>query len=220
MASKARSPEGVGILLAGGTSTRMGGGDKCLLPFGNRPLLAHVIERLRPQIGSLVINANDDAARFAQFGLEVIPDLIGDRQGPLAGVHAGISWTRDNHPEARFVITAAADTPFLPDDLVERFLAALDDGESRLVVASSAEGAHPVFGLWPVALAPTLEDSLSSGQRKVSAWGRKHGAEEVFFEAAEIGGRRIDPFFNLNRPEDFAEAEALLRSQPRSDAGG
>lgn len=225
MASKTKSsegvaPEGVGILLAGGASSRMGGGDKCLLPLGDRPLLAHVIERLRPQIRSLVINANGDHARFAQFGLPVVADLIGGRQGPLAGVHAGIVWTRANHPQTRFVITAATDTPFFPHDLVEKFLAALGAGEPRLVVARSAEGLHPVFGLWPIALAPALEDSLERGERKVSAWVKEHSAEEVFFEAGEIGGRRLDPFFNLNQPADFAAAEALLAREARLDAGG
>jgi molybdopterin-guanine dinucleotide biosynthesis protein A len=198
----------------------MGGGDKCLLPLAGRPLLAHVIERLRPQVGSVVINANDNAAGFAQFGLKVIPDLIGGRQGPLAGVHAGIEWTRANRPEARFVITAAADTPFFPDELVQRFLAALGDNEPRLQVARSEEGLHPVFGLWPVSLAPALQDSLRRGERKVSAWVKEHSADEVFFAAVEIGGSRIDPFFNLNRPQDFAEADALLRLQARRDAGG
>lgn len=213
MVSKARSPERVAILLAGGASTRMGGGDKCLMPLGNRPLLAHAIERLRPQVTRLVINANDGHARFAQFGLPVIPDAIGGRQGPLAGVHAGIAWTRENFPDTPFVITAAADTPFFPDDLVEKFLAAVGDGEPRLVVASSAAGLHPVFGLWPVALGPSLEDSLARGERKVSAWVKEHDAGEIFFEPTEIGGRKIDPFFNLNRPQDFAEANSLLRRQ-------
>ena len=219
MAARAKA-EGVGILLAGGASTRMGGGDKCLLPLGGRPLLRHVIERLRPQVEALVINANEDPVRFAQFGLPAIPDLIGGRQGPLAGVHAGIAWARANYPEARFVITAAADTPFFPSDLVDRFLAALGSGEPKLVVASSEQGLHPVFGLWPVALASALEDSLRRGERKVSAWVTEHGAEEVYFPAAKIGGRKLDPFFNLNRPEDFAEAEALLAQEARRDAGG
>jgi molybdopterin-guanine dinucleotide biosynthesis protein A len=219
MAARAKA-EGVGILLAGGASTRMGGGVKCLLPLAGRPLLRHVIERLRPQVEALVINANDDAARFAQFGLPVVPDSIGGRQGPLAGVHAGIAWARANHPEARFVITAAADTPFFPDDLVQNFLAALGSGPPKLLVARSEEGLHPVFGLWPIALAPALEDALARGERKVSAWVKEHGAEEVYFPVAEIGGRRLDPFFNLNEPADFAAAEALLAREVRPDADG
>jgi molybdopterin-guanine dinucleotide biosynthesis protein A len=125
-------------------------------------------------------------------------------------VHAGIAWAREHRPASRFVITAAADTPFFPDDLVERFLATLKSGGPRPMVASSKAGLHPVFGLWPVSLAPALEDSLRRGERKVSAWVKEHGAEEVFFEAIEIGGRKLDPFFNLNEPADFAEADALL----------
>lgn len=220
MAATARAPEGVGIVLAGGASTRMGGGDKCLLPLGGRPLLAHVIERLRPQIGALVINANGDAARFAQFGLPVVPDSIGGLQGPLAGVHAGIAWVRANRPDARFVITAAADTPFFPGDLTQNFLAVLGSGPPKLLVASSEEGLHPVFGLWQVALAAALHESLQRGERKVSAWVKEHGAEEVYFPPIKIGNRKVDPFFNLNRPKDFAEAEALLRAQAGLDADG
>ena len=220
MAARAIASEGVGILLAGGASTRMGGGVKCLLPLAGRPVLAHVIERLRPQIAQLVINANDDHAKFAQFGLPVISDVIGGRQGPLAGVHAGIVWARANLPEARFVITAAADTPFFPDDLVQRFRAALGNSEPRLMVASSEENVHPVFGLWPVSLAAALERSLERGERKVSAWVKEHGAEEVYFPPSEIGGCAVDPFFNLNRPEDFAEAEALLAREAPRDADG
>jgi molybdopterin-guanine dinucleotide biosynthesis protein A len=220
MGSRASSPEGVGVLLAGGASTRMGGGVKCLAPLAGRPLLTYVIERLSPQVGTLVINANDDPAGVAQFGLPVVPDVIGGRQGPLAGVHAGLLWARANRPEARFVITAAADTPFFPADLVERFIAALGGGEPKLVVAASEEGLHPVFGLWPLSLAPALEDSLLRAERKVSAWVKEHGAEKVYFPAVEIGDRKVDPFFNLNRPEDFAQAEALLAPEARRDADG
>jgi molybdopterin-guanine dinucleotide biosynthesis protein A len=205
-------PEGVvGILLAGGRSSRMGGGDKCLLTLAGQPLLAHVIGRLRPQVSDIVINANGDLSRFAPFGLPLVPDRLGDHAGPLAGVHAGMDWALANRSWSRFVITAATDTPFFPVDLVSRFCSAINGDEPRLLVAQSEEGVHQVFGLWPLSLAPDLEDSLKRGLRKVGDWVRQHGAEEVSFPALCIGTRKIDPFFNINRPEHLAEAEAFLQ---------
>jgi molybdopterin-guanine dinucleotide biosynthesis protein A len=202
----------VGVLLAGGRSSRMGGGDKCLLPLAAKPMLAHIIDRLSPQVSDLIINANGDVARFATFDLPVIEDRLEGQAGPLAGVHAGIEWARSNRPQSRFVITAATDTPFFPTDLVARFRAAIGVAEPRLLVARSEEGMHPVFGLWPIALAPALEASLKTGMRKVQAWVADHAAEQIFFPATDIGGRKVDPFFNINRPEDLAEAEALLKA--------
>jgi molybdenum cofactor guanylyltransferase len=201
----------VGVLLAGGRSSRMGGGDKCLLPMAGRPMLAYVIERLGPQVSDLIINANGDLSRFSGFGLPIVADQLGGHAGPLAGVHAGIAWACANRPESRFVITAAADTPFFPADLVSRFLSAIGNGNPRLLVARSEEGVHQVFGLWPVSLVSALEQSLQSGMRKVGDFVKSHDAEEVMFPPMRIGGRVIDPFFNINGPEDLAEAEALLQ---------
>jgi molybdopterin-guanine dinucleotide biosynthesis protein A len=202
----------VSILLAGGKSSRMGGGDKCLLPLAGRPILAHVIERLKPQVAELIISANGDPARFSAFGLPVVEDRLDFYAGPLAGILAGLEWARTNRPESRFAITAASDTPFLPADLVERLRSASGEGEANLVVARSAEGMHPVFGLWPVTLAADLEASLMSGDRKVSDWVRKHQAREVMFPPVNIEGRTIDPFFNVNRPDELAAAEAFLQT--------
>ena len=185
----------VGVILAGGRSSRMGGGDKCLLPLAGRPVLASVIARLRPQVSDLIINANGDASRFADFGLPVIADTIGGLAGPLAGVHAGLEWVKANAPDVGFVVTVAGDTPFFPSDLVQRFLAELAD-HPALLVATSEEGVHPVVGLWPIAMAPQLEDSLAQGVRKVGAWTKQQGAREVFY-----------------RPEELAEADALLRAE-------
>ena len=202
----------VGILLAGGKSSRMGGGDKCLLPLGGRPILAHVIERLKPQVAELIISANGDPARFSAFGLPVVVDRLGFYAGPLAGILAGLEWARTNRPQSRFAITAASDTPFLPADLVDRLCSASGEGAPNLAVARSADGMHPVFGLWPVTLAPDLEASLISGDRKVSEWVERHQAREVMFPPLEIGSRTIDPFFNINRPDDLAAAEAFLQA--------
>ena len=202
----------VGVLLAGGKSSRMGGGDKCLLPLAGKPMLNHIVERLRPQLSELVLNANGDVTRFASFGLPIVADRVGGFSGPLAGVHAGLEWARANRPDSRFVITAATDTPFFPTDLVVRFRAAIGVAEPRLLIARSEEGMHPVFGLWPITLAPALEAALKTGMRKVQAWVVDQDAEQMFFPAMDIGGRKVDPFFNINRPEDLAEAEALLEA--------
>lgn len=198
-----------GLLLAGGRSSRLGGGDKCLRLLGGRPILAHIIDRIRPQVACMVLNANGEAERFASFGLPVVADSVAGFAGPLAGIHAGLEWVRTNRPELRFAVTIATDTPFFPADLVQKLLA-YAGGSSSLAVARSAEGLHPVMGLWPVALAPAIEASLKRGERKVGKWVAEHGAIEVFFAEVEVAGRRIDPFFNINRAEELAEANALL----------
>ena len=192
----------------------MGGGDKCLRLLGGRPILARIVERLRPQVSRMVINANGEPARFAAFGLPVVADSVAGFAGPLAGVHAGLEWVKANCPDAAYAVTVAADTPFFPDDLVRRFLAARKE-KPTLLVARSDAGTHPVIGLWPVGLASDLEHSLKAGERKAGKWAAEHGAAEVYFPDTEIGGIRIDPFFNINRPEDLAHAEGLLREQAR-----
>jgi molybdopterin-guanine dinucleotide biosynthesis protein A len=199
----------VGILLAGGKSSRMGGGDKCMRPLGGRPILAHIIERLMPQVSDMILNANGELGRFAPFGLKVVQDSIAGHAGPLAGVQAGLQWIKFNRPDIAYGVTVATDTPFFPSDLVQRFLAELRD-RPALAVASSAAGVHPVIGLWPVALADDIEDALKRGLHKVGAFTEQHGAVEVPFPPVTIGGAAIDPFFNINRPEDLAEAEALM----------
>ena len=205
-----------GLILAGGLSRRMGGGDKALRTLGGRPMLAHVIERLSPQVGSLVLNANGDPSRFAVFGLPVVADTIPDFAGPLAGVLAGMRWAQIHAREASFVASAAADTPFFPLDLVERLYAeATSGGRACIVLAASEDGIQPVFGLWPIALADDLEHALRAGSRKILAWTEPHGAVTVPFANVLIGAHDIDPFFNTNRPEDLAEAEALLNGAIR-----
>jgi molybdopterin-guanine dinucleotide biosynthesis protein A len=199
----------VGILLAGGRSSRMGGGDKCLRLLGGKPILAHIIERLRPQVSDIVINANGDESRFARFGLPVVADSGTGFAGPLAGIHAGLEWIKANRPGSSYGVTVATDIPFFPLDLVQRFLAEPADHPSFLVARSDG-GTHPVVGLWPVALVGDIERSLQQGMRKVGGFTEQHGAVEISFPPVEIGGRPIDPFFNINRPEDLAEAEALV----------
>jgi molybdopterin-guanine dinucleotide biosynthesis protein A len=199
-----------GVLLAGGQSRRMGGGDKGLLELAGRPMLAHVICRLAPQVGRVVINANGDPARFDAFGLPVVPDTIGGFVGPLAGVLAGMRWAAANTPEARWVVTAAGDAPLLPSDLVERLLKAISKRPGAIALAQSHGELHPVIGLWPVALAQDLEDQLRGGVRKVLDWTDKHGTVPVPFPPAHVCGIDIDPFFNANTPQELDQLRAML----------
>ena len=202
----ATPPAVVGVLLAGGQARRMGGGDKCLRPLGKTTILEHVIVRARPQVAALVLNANGDPARFARFGLPVVADVVEGFAGPLAGVLTGMAWTRQNRPDCPWIATIATDTPFFPQDLVARMLAAIEREGADLACAASAGRAHPVFGLWPVRLEPDLRAAmLEEGIRKVDVWTARHRLVEVPFPADPI-----DPFFNTNRPEDLAEAERLL----------
>lgn len=204
----------VGVILAGGRSRRMGGADKALLALGGRPMLARVIDRLRPQVSEIVLNANGDPGRFARFGLPVVEDAMPGHSGPLAGILAGLRWAYANRPDAPFIVTAAGDTPFFPADLVDRFLAAAGETHPRVVIARSAAGPHPVFGLWPTRLADDLQAALVAGMRKVRDWTNACAATEVFFPPLAIGATEVDPFFNVNRPDDLVEAEAMLFREP------
>ena len=195
-----------GVVLAGGLSRRMGGGDKCLRPLAGRPILAHIIERARPQVAALALNANGDPARFAAFGLPVIADSIADFAGPLAGILAGLDWAAASLPGASHVASFAGDAPFLPRNLVARLAAALEAGH-ELACAASAGRSHPVFGLWPLALRENLRQAVvGEGVRKVDRWTGRFRLATVDFPA-----QPVDPFFNANRPDDLAEAERLAR---------
>jgi molybdopterin-guanine dinucleotide biosynthesis protein A len=201
-------PTILGVLLAGGRSLRMGVPDKALEDLGGRPLLAHAIERLRPQVGSLVISANGDPQRFARFGLPVLPDTMEGYIGPLAGILSGMLWARKHAPEVRLVATAATDTPFFPQDLVVRLLTPVENGK-ELAVARYDGRDYPTFGLFPVGLANDLHQFLQqSGNLAVMAWIDRHDWAAVDFPPE--GG---NPFFNINRPEDLALARARLGTE-------
>jgi len=198
-----------GVLLAGGQSQRMGGGDKNLRLLGGKPMLAHVIERAKPQVDTLVLNANGDPQRFASFGLPIIADSVTGFVGPLAGVLAGLDWAAANLPDAELVASFATDAPFFPRDLVRRLAVALAEGGFDLACAQSNGQAHPVFGLWPVSLREALREALAGGLRKVDRWTVRYKLVEVEFLAEPV-----DPFFNANSPEDLAEAERLVALAP------
>lgn len=200
-----------GVLLAGGQSRRMGGGDKGLLELAGRPMLARVLDRFAPQVGRVVLNANGDPSRFSAFGLPVTPDTIEGSVGPLAGVLAGMRWAAKETPAATHIATASTDAPFVPLDLVTKLMQAIENRQEKIVLAASGGHKHPVIGLWPVELADDLEAALNDGVRKVLHWTDRHGTLEVDFPITKVRELQLDPFFNANTPEELAEAEALIK---------
>lgn len=201
-----------GVILAGGQSRRMGGGDKALLDLAGRPMLAHVIEGLKLQAAPLAISANGDPARFRFTGLPVLPDTVPGFVGPLAGVLAGLRWARALG-EASHIVTVPADAPFIPPDLVRRLHEASLMSPAGLAVASSNGRSHPVVALWPMGLAEALEAALRRGEKKVQAFVESARAVRVDFQAVSLGERTIDPFFNANTPEDLCVAREIARER-------
>jgi len=198
----------LGVILAGGRATRMGGGDKGLRLVAGRRLMDHVIARLSPQVAGMAINANGDPLRLAEFGLPVLADSLPDHPGPLAGVLAGLDWAAGQGAPA--IVTAAADTPFFPPDLVARLQAKAGPSGLALAASGDAEGRvwrQPTFGLWPVALRDDLRAALTGGLRKIVMWTDAHGAGQAVFPSVPF-----DPFFNVNTPEDIALADAFARA--------
>lgn len=195
-----------GVVLAGGLARRMGGGDKGLRLLAGRPVLDHVIARVKPQVADLAINANGDAGRFADWRLPVVPDPIADNPGPLAGVLAGLDWAAVAVPGATHVASFPCDAPFVPLDLVARLAEVLVEQGADMACARSDGRNHPVVGLWPIALRSALRAALvDEGVRKVDIWTARYRLATANFEATPA-----DPFFNANKPDDLAAAERLL----------
>ncbi len=196
------------LVLAGGRATRMGGGDKALLPFDGFTLLDQVLDRLAAQGSRTLLSANGDPARFSRFGLPVLADTLPDFWGPLAGVLAGLEWLLAHAPETADLLTVPTDTPFLPRDLVPRLLAARAAEGATLACAASGGQVHPVVGLWPVALAPALRTALTEeGVRRVEKFAARYPRVVVAFDTAPV-----DPFLNVNTPAELTAAALLRRS--------
>jgi molybdopterin-guanine dinucleotide biosynthesis protein A len=199
------TPATPGILLAGGLARRIGGGDKPMRTIAGRTILDRVIARLGPQCDRLILNANGDPARFASFGLPVAADSLADFPGPLAGILAGLDWVAANRPDAAFVLSAAADCPFLPNDLVARLHQARIEQNAQAAVAASGGQSHHVIGLWSVGLREELRHALAvEGIRKVERWTARYKIATVTWPTEPL-----DPFFNANTADDLAEAERL-----------
>ncbi len=203
----------LGVILAGGLARRLGGGDKALTEVGGKPLLAYAIERLSPQVDRIVINANGDPARFDAFELPVVADTVEGFAGPLAGVLAGMEWALLNAPDCAWVATVAIDAPFFPEDLVSRLFEAVSEDSADLACAETNGRAHPVFGIWPVRLVGDLQHALVVEDiHKVDVWTGNHRLSLVPFPAPVV-----DPFFNINRPEDVVEAARIMSDQKKND---
>jgi molybdopterin-guanine dinucleotide biosynthesis protein A len=195
----------LGLVLAGGLARRMGGGDKARIRIGGATILERVLARMRPQCTELILNANGDPARFADSGLTVVPDSVPDFAGPLAGILAGLDWAAANRPQIVEVASVPGDCPFLPHDLVARLDAARTAAGKPLACARSGDWRHPVVGLWPVKLREDLRHALvEEDLHKIEIWTGRHG-----IAVADWPVRPVDPFFNVNTPEDAAAAERM-----------
>ena len=202
-------PSILGLVLAGGLARRMGGGDKARIRIGGNTILERVLARLAPQCGSMILNANGDPARFGDTGLPVVPDTVPGFAGPLAGILAGLDWAAANAPEVTDIVSVPGDCPFLPPDLVPRLEQARKAADLPLACARSGDWRHPVIGLWPVGLRGDLRTALVEDDlRKIEAWTARHGVAIADWPAVPF-----DPFFNVNTPEDAAEAQHIASQQ-------
>ncbi len=201
-------PPTLGLVLAGGQARRMGGGDKALIRIGGVAILDRVLRGLRPFCRRIILNANGDPRRFGTYGLPVIADDVPDFLGPLAGILTGLAWADANCPEVEWMVSVPGDCPFLPADLVPRLHSARIAEGNPLACAQSGNWRHPVVGLWPMALRDDLRRAVvSEGLRKIEVWTARHGVA-----IASWPDQPIDPFFNVNTPEDAAEAERIARA--------
>jgi molybdenum cofactor guanylyltransferase len=207
-------PPTLGLVLAGGLARRMGGGDKARIKIGGCTILERALSCLVPQCTSVIINANGDPARFADTGRPVVPDSVPDFAGPLAGILAGLDWAAAHAPQIEWLLSAPGDCPFLPRDLLARLHEARIGAGTPLACARSGEWRHPVVALWPVALRDDLHRALTEeGLHKIEIWTARHG-----IAIADWPAEPVDPFFNVNTPEDASRAEMLAALYDKSDA--
>ncbi|MFD2208011.1 molybdenum cofactor guanylyltransferase MobA [Kiloniella antarctica] len=215
MSDVVRSDEIAAVILAGGLARRMGGGDKAQKMLAGQSLLDRILDRIRPQVGPLVINANGDPKRFSQTGLPIAPDVIEGHPGPLAGVLTGLEWVAKNYPKCEWMVSIPCDAPFIPLNLVVRLKAEMDKDGHNLACAQSHGRSHPVVGLWSLSLMEDLRQAVVDEElRKVDRWTARHGISHVDFEDVVIGDKKIDPFFNANKPLDLDEVEKLFVEDP------
>jgi molybdopterin-guanine dinucleotide biosynthesis protein A len=202
-------PPTLGVILAGGLSRRMGGNDKALLLLADRTLVEHATARLARQCESVILNANGDPSRFARMGLPVVPDSIPAHPGPLAGILTALEWGAAHRPDIAWLVSAPADTPFIPRDLVLKLHEAQQESHKPIACAASDSQPHFAVGLWPVSLRHDLRYSLvEKGTRSIRDWMNSHGRAEVSWPVEPV-----DPFFNINTPEDLRHAESLAQQE-------
>lgn len=203
--TKTGDPDVVGVLLAGGLSRRFGGGDKALRKIDERTVLEYVVARMAGQVGAMILNAAGDGSRFPDFGADIVPDVVPGALGPLAGVLTGMMWARDHAPGSDWIATVPTDAPFVPTDLVARLKAAVQEAGADIALARSGGRVHPVFAVWRAGLLDDLHHALvDEGQRKVMTWVERHA-----WVAVDFATDPVDPFFNINTPEDLEHARVL-----------
>jgi len=197
-----------GVILAGGQSRRMGGGDKCLAALAGKTLLRYSLDIVAPQVGPLLINSNSDPELFSEYDYPVVADVVAGFVGPLAGILTGMEWALEKAPECAWIASFASDAPFIPNDLVKRLILRVENDGADMACAYSGGRYHPVFAIWPVHLAGSLRAAIvESHIRKVDSWTALHNLGVV-----EYPVDRLDPFFNINLPEDLKKAEKLLQN--------
>jgi molybdenum cofactor guanylyltransferase len=205
-------PSTLGLVLAGGLARRMGGGDKARIRIGGATILERVLARLKPQCSRVILNANGDPTRFADTGLAVVADNVPGFAGPLAGILAGLDWAAANASECEWIVSAPGDCPFLPRYLVARLHEARIAAKAPLASARSGQQIHPVVGLWPVSLREDLRHALvDEDLRKIDLWTARYGVA-----IADWPDKPIDPFFNVNTPDDAARAEDIAKQYPEA----
>lgn len=203
-----------GVILAGGQSRRMGGGDKCLLSIDGKSILQHTIDRAECQVDGLLFNCNGDEARFQVTGMPIVKDFFEGWRGPLAGIHTALSWMTTNQPDSKWLMSFAADTPFFPENLVEELLLQLEGNHYEVIVASHNDEMQPLFALWNRSILSKLEEHLQNdGNPKMQTWIKLQKHISVEFKNSSIGllkDHYIDPFFNINTQSEYEAVLAML----------
>lgn len=203
-----------GVILAGGQSRRMGGGDKCLLSIGEKSILQHTIDRASCQVNSLLLNCNGDEARFNVTSMPIVKDFFEGWRGPLAGIHAALGWMTTHQPDSQWLVSFAADTPFFPENLVDELLLQVEGNHYEVIVASRNNEMQPLFALWNRSILSKLEEHLQNdGSPKMQAWIKLQKHITVEFGNSSIGPLKdyyIDPFFNINTQSEYEAALAML----------
>lgn len=197
----------LGVILAGGQSRRFGGGDKGLADLAGKPVLSHIIARIHPQVGRLILSINGDAQRFAGFNLPTITDQENAGLGPLSGILAALDWQNQHAHDCTAIATVSTDVPFLPLDLIQRLDAERAGG---IAIATSGGWRHSTIAIWPVTARAAIADALQQRQLSVNALTERLNAVAVPFAMRDIDGTAMDPFLNVNTPDDLAAARALI----------
>lgn len=201
-----------GIILAGGLSRRMGGGDKGLLELGEKTIIKRVIDKILPQVSSLAININGDNSRFPDYELPIVSDSMEGFLGPLSGILAGMDWAFKN--KHKYIATVAADSPFMPEDFIHRLYSLVKNQKLNIGIAASRIlntddiFKHPTFGIWEVDLKNDLRKELAGDTRKIMKWAKKFKLDYCYFD---INNELDDPFFNINTPDDLEKANYRLQ---------